>query len=159
MEFWNEQSGIVVGDPVDGRFFIARTFDNGSTWQDIPLDKRPVADSGEGCFASSGTNVRALDKDEAVFVSGGKRSRIFIRNKVIDLPFVKGKETDRFCRIAVMGCVSALASHSWQSNLIKSQPGVGVVRVSSPAGSPHSMPKSTAYAARPEYLTCAQGCG
>src|ERR1043165_681600 len=37
MEFWNEQSGIVVGDPVDGRFFIARTFDNGNTWQDIPL--------------------------------------------------------------------------------------------------------------------------
>ena len=93
MEFWNEQSGIVVGDPVDGRFFIARTFDNGSTWQDIPLDKRPLADSGEGCFASSGTNIRALDRDEAVFVSGGKRSRIFIRNKAIDLPFVNGKET------------------------------------------------------------------
>ena len=93
MEFWNEQSGIVVGDPVDGRFFIARTFDNGSTWQDIPLDKRPVADSGEGCFASSGTNIRALDKNEAVFVSGGKRSRIFIRNKAIDLPFTYGKET------------------------------------------------------------------
>ncbi|MEJ0101495.1 MAG: YCF48-related protein [Bacteroidota bacterium] len=93
MEFWNEQSGIVVGDPVDGRFFIAGTTDNGSSWQAIPLDKRPLADSGEGCFASSGTNIRALDKKEAVFVSGGLTSRIFIRDKAIDLPFTKGKET------------------------------------------------------------------
>jgi photosystem II stability/assembly factor-like uncharacterized protein len=93
MEFWNEQSGIVVGDPVDGRFFIARTFDGGSTWQDIPVDKRPLADSGEGCFASSGTNLRALDKDEAVFISGGKRSRLFFRNKASELPFESGKET------------------------------------------------------------------
>jgi photosystem II stability/assembly factor-like uncharacterized protein len=40
MEFWNEQSGIVIGDPIDGRFFIARTFDGGSSWQEIPFDKR-----------------------------------------------------------------------------------------------------------------------
>ena len=37
MEFWNEQSGIVIGDPVQGRFFIARTFDGGKTWQDLPF--------------------------------------------------------------------------------------------------------------------------
>jgi photosystem II stability/assembly factor-like uncharacterized protein len=93
MEFWNEQAGIVVGDPVDGRFFIARTFDNGSTWQDIPMDKRPLADSGEGCFASSGTNIRKLDRDEAVFVSGGLSSRLFIRDKAIKLPLLQGGET------------------------------------------------------------------
>src|SRR6185503_429123 len=71
MEFWNEQAGIVIGDPVDGKFFIARSFDNGNTWKEIPYDKRPDADSGEACFASSGTNIRALDADEAVFISGG----------------------------------------------------------------------------------------
>jgi len=71
MEFWNEEAGIVVGDPIDGKFFVTRTFDNGSTWQDIPFDRRPLADSGEGCFASSGTNIRPLNRSEAVFVSGG----------------------------------------------------------------------------------------
>ena len=81
MEFWNEQAGIVIGDPIDGKFFVARTFDGGSTWQEIPMDKRPVADSGEACFAASGTNVRALDKDEAVFVSGGTTSRLFSKNQ------------------------------------------------------------------------------
>ncbi len=93
MEFWNEQSGIVIGDPIDGRFFITRTFDGGSTWQDIPIANRPPADSGEACFAASGTNIRALDRDEAVFVSGGKRSRVFIRSSAIELPIVQGKET------------------------------------------------------------------
>lgn len=93
MEFWNERSGIVIGDPVDGRFFITRSFDGGSTWQDIPFDKRPVADSGEACFAASGTNIRALDNDEAVFVSGGRRSRLYKRDEVIDIPIIQGKET------------------------------------------------------------------
>ncbi|MBI5857266.1 MAG: oxidoreductase [Sphingobacteriales bacterium] len=94
MEFWNEESGIVIGDPVNGRFFITRTFDGGSTWQDIPFDKRPKADSGEACFAASGTNVRVLDKDEAVFVSGGLKSRLYKRDDVIELPLIiQGKET------------------------------------------------------------------
>jgi len=93
MEFWNEQSGIVIGDPIDGRFFITRTFDGGSTWRDIPIVNRPLADSGEACFAASGTNIRALDRDEAVFVSGGRRSRVFIRSSAIELPIVQGKET------------------------------------------------------------------
>src|SRR5215216_2466263 len=26
MEFWNEQAGIVIGDPIDGKIFVARTF-------------------------------------------------------------------------------------------------------------------------------------
>ncbi len=101
MEFWNEQSGIVIGDPIEGRFFIARTFDNGNNWQDIPFDKRPLADSGEACFAASGTNIRALDKDEAVFVSGGLKSRLFTKNSPITLPIVQGKETTGANSIAV----------------------------------------------------------
>jgi photosystem II stability/assembly factor-like uncharacterized protein len=93
MEFWNDQAGIVIGDPVNGRFFISRTFDGGSTWQDIPMDNRPKADSGEACFAASGTNIRALDRDEAVFVSGGLQSRLYKRDQVIPLPIIHGKET------------------------------------------------------------------
>lgn len=101
MEFWNERAGIVVGDPVNGRFFIARTFDGGATWQDVPEANRPPADSGEACFAASGTNVRALDNDEAVFVSGGTKSSIFIRAAKQTLPIIQGSETTGANSIAV----------------------------------------------------------
>jgi hypothetical protein len=101
MEFWNEAAGIVIGDPINGKFFVARTFDNGKTWKEVPFEHRPVADSGEACFAASGTNVRALDNDEAVFVSGGLKSSIFIREGKSQLPLIQGKETTGANSIAV----------------------------------------------------------
>jgi photosystem II stability/assembly factor-like uncharacterized protein len=102
LEFWNEQAGIVIGDPIDGKIFIARTFDGGASWKEIPDHYKPRADSGEAFFAASGTNIAVLDKDEAVFVSGGLRSRIFIRDQVIDLPMIQGKETTGANSVAVM---------------------------------------------------------
>jgi photosystem II stability/assembly factor-like uncharacterized protein len=101
MEFWNEQSGIVIGDPIDGRFFIARTFDGGKTWKDIPLENRPVADSGEACFASSGTNIRKLNKQEAIFITGGLVSSAMVRDTKIALPLINGKESTGANSIAV----------------------------------------------------------
>ncbi|MEJ7739810.1 MAG: oxidoreductase [Chitinophagaceae bacterium] len=101
MEFWNQHSGIVLGDPINGRFFIARTFDEGSSWRELPFDKLPLADSGEACFASSGTNIRKLDTDEACFVSGGKRSRLISKGKPVDLPLVQGTASTGANSIAV----------------------------------------------------------
>lgn len=101
MEFWNEQSGIVIGDPIDKKFFVIRTFDGGKNWQDVPEVNRPPADSGEACFAASGTNVRALDKDEAVFVSGGLSSSVFIRDQKMKLPIMQGQETTGANSVAV----------------------------------------------------------
>jgi photosystem II stability/assembly factor-like uncharacterized protein len=93
MEFWNDQSGIVIGDPINDRFYIARTFDGGKTWRDIPESNKPIADKGEACFASSGTNIRKLNKSEAVFVSGGLSSHFFYRNRRIELSIIHGKES------------------------------------------------------------------
>jgi photosystem II stability/assembly factor-like uncharacterized protein len=101
MEFWNDQAGIVIGDPLEGKFFVARTFDGGNSWMEVPDQNRPLADSGEACFAASGTNVRALDKDEAVFISGGTKSSLFIRDSKIVLPVIQGKETTGANSIAV----------------------------------------------------------
>jgi photosystem II stability/assembly factor-like uncharacterized protein len=102
MEFWNEVSGIVIGDPIGGKVFVARTFDGGNTWKDIPDNYRPIADSGEAFFAASGTNVRALDRDESVLVSGGSRSRMYVRDKKIDLPILQGRETTGANSIAIL---------------------------------------------------------
>lgn len=101
MEFWNDQSGIVIGDPINNRFFIGRTFDGGKTWRGIPEQNEPIADSGEACFASSGTSIRKLNKEEAVFISGGFTSNIFIRNKKINVPILQGKESTGANSIAI----------------------------------------------------------
>jgi photosystem II stability/assembly factor-like uncharacterized protein len=101
MEFWNEQSGIVIGDPMGDKIFIARTFDGGENWRGIPTENIPTADKGEAFFSSSGTNVRKLNNGEAVFVSGGLRARLFIRDKKIELPILQGKESTGANSIAV----------------------------------------------------------
>lgn len=101
MEFWNDQSGIVIGDPIDNRFFIGRTFDGGKTWRTIPASNEPIADKGEACFAASGTNVRKLNKKEAVFVSGGLSSHFFYRTNRIVLPLLQNLESAGANSIAV----------------------------------------------------------
>jgi hypothetical protein len=93
MEFLNEKNGIVIGDPIEGKFFIARTFDGGITWKNTTSPNLPSADSGEACFASSGTNIRKLNQQAAIFVSGGYSSHLLIGAKKILLPFVQGKQT------------------------------------------------------------------
>jgi hypothetical protein len=113
MEFSGKTNGIVVGDPVHGRFFIARTADGGETWHETP-GAEPKADSGEGCFASSGTNIRFLDPisahgpsqssapaGEACFVSGGPSSHLFIQNNPIVLPILQGKTSTGANSVAV----------------------------------------------------------
>jgi hypothetical protein len=92
MEFWNINSGIVVGDPINGKIFIARTFDGGNTWRGLPEANYPSAEQGEAMFASSGTNVSKMNKQEAVFVTGGRRSRLFIRDQNIVLPIIQGED-------------------------------------------------------------------
>ena len=101
MEFRNDQYGMVIGDPINGRFFMAHSMDGGDSWQEVPFDKRPLADSGEACFASSGTNIRMLGKEEAIFVSGGSKSRIFSKNESVLLPVIQGTESTGANSIAV----------------------------------------------------------
>jgi photosystem II stability/assembly factor-like uncharacterized protein len=109
MEFWNRESGILLGDPIEGRFYIARTFDGGKSWRGIPTENRPLADSGEACFASSGCNIIKNTKAEAVFVSGGYRTHFFHRNQKIELPMPNGKESTGANAIAAKNKKALLA--------------------------------------------------
>jgi photosystem II stability/assembly factor-like uncharacterized protein len=75
MVFRNAYEGIAIGDPIDGRFMVIRTKDGGNTWQEDPVDARPVAKQGEAIFAASGTSVRPMPKGKVCFVTGGNTSR------------------------------------------------------------------------------------
>ena len=94
MDFANNQLGIVVGDPVNGKIFIARTKNSGNSWEEIEeKNNKPVADSGESFFAASGSNVKLFTNDEYFIVSGGLRSRLISHSSATDLPIIQGKET------------------------------------------------------------------
>lgn len=91
MDFSSSKDGIVIGDPIDGKPFIATTDDSGNTW----TEKQTIAtvDSGEAFFAASGTNIRLFDHGKYFMVSGGKRSRLITNEGATVLPIVQGKET------------------------------------------------------------------
>lgn len=101
MEFFNEKSGVVIGDPINGKIFMAVTVDGGDNWRTMPEQLVPAAEKGEAMFASSGTNIRSVGKNELLFITGGTYSRIFIRNDKILLPIIQGKETTGANSLAV----------------------------------------------------------
>ena len=94
--------GTVIGDPVGGRFFVAQTKDAGNSWTDLPFDQRPLSDSGEGCFASSGTNIRMLPGNHYGFISGGMHARFFGERPAVELPLLQGSESYGANSLAVM---------------------------------------------------------
>ncbi len=74
---FNDGKGLCIGDPIDNQFFILQTKDFGDHWWQV--NNTPKADSGEACFASSGTNI-AFTKKGFAFVSGGLQSHLYTFN-------------------------------------------------------------------------------
>lgn len=159
MEFWNEQSGIVIGDPIGGKIFIARTFDGGEHWRGIPTENIPTAETGEAFFASSGTNIRKLNKQEAVFVSGGMRSRLFIRDTRTDLPLIQGKEStgansmavkNKKCLVVVGGDFTTKDDTTKNCVITKD----GGKTFTTPVTGPHGYRSCVEYLGRQNWICC-----
>ncbi len=73
LAFWDPEHGLVLGDPVGGRFVIRTTDDGGKTWSGIVPDAMPAALPGEGAFAASGTCLVVNGDRNAWFGTGGGR--------------------------------------------------------------------------------------
>ncbi len=73
LAFWDRDHGLVLGDPVDGRFVILTTDDGGATWREIPPKAMPEALPKEGAFAASGTCLVVQGERNAWFGTGGGR--------------------------------------------------------------------------------------
>lgn len=102
MDFYNPNEGIVVGDPVNNRFFIAETKNNGDTWTQTNLSHNgAVADSGEAFYAASGTNVRLFPDGSFYLASGGRASRLITRDAALNLPLVQQTPASGAYSIAV----------------------------------------------------------
>lgn len=76
MAFANEQHGIAVGDPVNGKFQILRTDDGGTNWRLNDPQNMPPAIDGEGAFAASNSCI-AVRGQNIWFASGGTVARVF----------------------------------------------------------------------------------
>jgi hypothetical protein len=101
LDFWDDENGVVVGDPIDGKVFIAQTKDGGSSWTEVTRGNLSLrADSGEAFFAASGTNIRYF-KNKFFLVSGGSSSRLFTNEEITRIPVKQGAETRGANSIAV----------------------------------------------------------
>lgn len=74
MDFWDEDHGVVIGDPVDERFVLYQTIDGGATWHALDTSMRPWAIAGESLFAASGSCFRCMPNNSIGFVTGGSTS-------------------------------------------------------------------------------------
>jgi len=96
MDFANPRHGLVLGDPIAGKFVLMETNDAGETWH--PYKNPPGALPGEAAFAASGTCLR-LVKHAIGISSGGTNARFIYFNITLDswqydpLPIVHHKSS------------------------------------------------------------------
>lgn len=92
MDFYDNQHGIVIGDPIRDTVFLATTADGGKTWERYK-GKPVITQKGEAFFAASGSNILYNKDGSFVAVSGGLVSNLITSKGVKFLPLVQGKET------------------------------------------------------------------
>ena len=93
MYFYDEKNGVVVGDPINHKPFVAKTVDGGLNWTPEKQSKLPEFQNGEAFFAASGSNVFMTSSSDYAYVTGGKVSRLFINGKANNLPLTGGSES------------------------------------------------------------------
>lgn len=95
--FWDDNRGLIFGDPIKGRMFLMETFDGGKTWKEIPFADRPQLVEGEAAFAASGTTIRTLPGGHVYIATGGVKSRLWHSRdyghhwQVFETPIIQGK--------------------------------------------------------------------
>lgn len=95
LKFADENNGLAVSDPVDGKFFVLRTENGGKEWKRV-MDL-PKTEEGEANFAASNTCIEFLSSGMAWIASGGKEARVFYSEdfgkswKVTKTPMIRGQ--------------------------------------------------------------------
>lgn len=98
MIFWNDQEGLMVGDPIQDCMAIYITRNAGISWLPVDCEQLPKAVKGEAAFAASNSNI-AIQGDSTWILSGGAVSRVYFSPdkgktwEVFSTPFIKGKNT------------------------------------------------------------------
>jgi photosystem II stability/assembly factor-like uncharacterized protein len=76
--FWDRKHGIVLSDPVEGRFALFVTGDGGVTWTPLHAPAMPPALANEGAFAASNSCLTVQGENNVWFSTGGAQvARVF----------------------------------------------------------------------------------
>jgi photosystem II stability/assembly factor-like uncharacterized protein len=76
--FWDPQHGIVMSDPIEGKFALFTTDDGGVTWKQTPASALPPALPKEGAFAASNSCLTVQGSSNVWFATGGAAvARVF----------------------------------------------------------------------------------
>lgn len=76
LAFDEQGLGLLIGDPLDGRFTFFRSRD-GRNWSKLERARCPTAAEGEYAFAASGTILLATGPGEFWFATGGSQAQIW----------------------------------------------------------------------------------
>ncbi len=99
IDFWDKQNGMLVADPIGGKFTLLKTMDGGNSWHQINSAIAPTSIANEAIFAASGSSFRCLKNGKAAFVTGGAASRLILINKhgkelaQFRIPMIQGKSS------------------------------------------------------------------
>lgn len=106
MDFTADGNGIVVGDPINKKIFLASSNFEGEKWKTESAIKSLTVEDGEALFAASGTNItsawnKKYNLISLFFVTGGTKSRLFFDDTLYTLNIVQGKETTGANSVAI----------------------------------------------------------
>ncbi|GAB4140513.1 MAG: oxidoreductase [Bacteroidia bacterium] len=104
--FWDDQRGMVFGDPIREHLFLLETTDKGESWHPVPAHA-PHLTAGESCFAASGTTIRSLPGGHVYIATGGTQARILHSSdygkswKYISTPMISGAASKGIFSMAI----------------------------------------------------------
>ncbi len=157
MAFKNRKEGVVVGDPIHNKIFIAETKDGGSRWTESNRLALANAQPGEAFFAASGTNA-AWSRGRYYIASGGLVSRLFIHDKTRALPVTQGNKMTGANSIAIKGKTILIAAGDYENKDKKDSAFIYSTNGGKSWAYPQTMPggyrSSVCFAGKNKAVTC-----
>lgn len=114
-DFWDEQQGVLISDPIDQYVYLLQTKDGGSTWKRLKSESLPRLFGKEYGFAASGTGIQCFGDGKIRIGTGGAAARIFSSNnygknwKIEETPIVQGSESQGIFSIDFLNEKQAIA--------------------------------------------------
>lgn len=99
MSFWDDQGGMIFGDPINNKMQLIRTRDGGMTWEDVSAQMKEELKVGEAGFAASGTTIVTKNPGMAWIATGGSVANIYFTHNrgfrwyVKPLPILQGESS------------------------------------------------------------------